>query len=44
MYTKEIEAFSEAVINDTEPPVNGRNTILVQKVIDAIYNNNGGKL
>ncbi|MBE6590939.1 MAG: Gfo/Idh/MocA family oxidoreductase [Ruminococcaceae bacterium] len=44
MYTKEIEAFSDAVINDTEPPVNGRNTILVQKVIDAIYNNNGGKL
>ena len=44
MYTKEIEAFSEAVINDTEPPVNGRNTILVQKVIDVIYNNNGGKL
>ena len=44
MYTKEIEAFSNAVINDTEPPVNGRNTILVQKVIDAIYNNNGGKL
>lgn len=44
MYTKEIEAFANAVITDTEPPVNGRNTILVQKVIDAIYKNGGGKL
>ena len=44
MYTKEIEAFSDAVINDTVPPTNGRNTILVQKVIDAIYKSNGGKL
>jgi predicted dehydrogenase len=44
MYTKEIEAFSEAVINDTEPPVNGKNTILVQKIIDSIYKTNGGKL
>ena len=44
MYTKEIEAFSDAVIHNTEPPVNGRNTILVQRIIDAIYNGNGGKL
>ena len=44
MYTKEIEAFSDAVLNGTEPPVNGRNTILVQKIIDAIYKNGGGVL
>ncbi len=44
MYTKEIEAFSDAVIHDTEPPVNGRNTLLVQKITDAIYRANGGKL
>ncbi len=43
MYTKEIEAFANAVLNDTEPPVNGKNTLLVQKVIDAIYQNGGGK-
>ena len=43
MYTKEIEAFSEAVLTDSEPPVNGRNTILDQKIIDAIYKNGGGK-
>lgn len=44
MYTKEIEAFSNAIINDTEPPVSGKNTILVQRIIDAIYQNGGGKL
>jgi predicted dehydrogenase len=44
MYTKEIEAFAEAVLSDTEPPVNGRNTILVQRIIDAIYQNGGGVL
>lgn len=44
MYTKEIEAFSNAVLNDTEPPVSGKNTILVQRIIDAIYQNGGGKL
>ena len=44
MYTKEIEAFSNAVINDTEPPTNGKNTIISQRIIDAIYKNNGGKL
>lgn len=44
MYEKEISAFANAVINDTEPPVNGRNTISVQKIIDAIYNNGGRKI
>lgn len=44
MYKKEIEAFANAVINDTEPPVNAENTLFVHKVIDAIYKNGGGKL
>ena len=42
MYTKEIDAFALSVINDTEPPVNGKNTLIVQKIIDAVYNNGGG--
>ena len=44
MYTKEIEAFSDAVLNGKVPPVNGKNTILNQKVIDAVYKNGGGIL
>lgn len=44
MYTKEIEAFSNAVINNTEPPVSGKNTFIDQQIIEAIYTNNGGKL
>ena len=44
MYTKELEAFANAVINNTEPPVNGKNTLLVQKVIEAVYTAGGGKL
>ncbi|MBQ9806019.1 MAG: Gfo/Idh/MocA family oxidoreductase [Clostridia bacterium] len=43
MYTKEIEAFSDAVINNTEPPVNGKNTMRVHEIIAAIYANGGGK-
>ena len=43
MYTKEIEAFSNAVINNTEPPVNGRNTLRVHEIIASIYSNGGGK-
>lgn len=44
MYTKEIEAFAAALLNGTEPPVNGRNTLLNQRVIEAVYRTNGGKL
>jgi len=43
MYTKEVEAFSNAVINNTEPPVNGKNTMRVHEIIAAIYSNGGGK-
>ena len=44
MYTKEIDAFASAVINNTELPVNGRNTLSVQKIIDAVYSNGGGRI
>ena len=44
MYEKEIRAFSDAVINNTVPPTNGRNTIVSQQVIDAIYKNGGGAI
>lgn len=43
MYTKEIDAFANAIINDTEPPVNVDNTITVQKIVDAVYNSKGAK-
>ena len=43
MYQKEIEAFTKAVFEDTEPPVNAKNTLRVQEVIEAIYTANGGK-
>lgn len=41
MYTKEIDAMSNAIINGTEPPVNGKNTILVQKIIESVYTSQG---
>ena len=44
MYTKEIDAFANAVINGMEPPVNGRNTLSVQKIIDTVYNFGSGKI
>ncbi len=44
MYAKELSAFADSVLNDTAPPVNGENTLLVQKIIEAIYSSNGGKL
>ena len=44
MYQKEIEAFADAVINDTEPPVNAENTLSVHKIISLIYTNGGGKI
>lgn len=44
MYTKEIDAFADAIINDTIPPVNGRNTLSVQKIIDTVYNFGSGKI
>ena len=37
MYTKEIEAFSDAVLNDTEVPVSAKDAIESQKAIEMIY-------
>ena len=41
MYTKEIDAFADAIRNDTEPPVSGKGTLSVQKIIEAVYTSNG---
>ena len=37
MYTREIEGFGNAVLNDTVPPVSGDDAIQVQKVVEAAY-------
>ena len=37
MYAKEIEAFGNAILNNTVPPVSGDDAIQVQKVIEATY-------
>lgn len=37
MYTKEVEQFGDAVINDTEVPVTAESAILDQKVVEAAY-------
>jgi len=36
-YRAEVEAFSEAVLNDTDPPVNGEQGLWNQKVLAAAY-------
>ncbi len=37
MYTKEVEAFTEAVLNDTVPPVSFEDGLWIQKVAEAAY-------
>lgn len=37
LYTKEIEAFGNAVINDSPVPVNARDAILSQAAVEAAY-------
>lgn len=37
MYTKEVEQFGDAIINDTEPPVDADSAILDQKIVEAAY-------
>ena len=41
MYTLELDAFANAIINDTEPPVSGKGTLSVQKIIESVYTSNG---
>lgn len=37
MYTKEVEQFGDAIINDTLPPVTAESAIYNQKVVEAAY-------
>jgi len=37
MYQEEIEAFAGAIINDTEPPMNGKKGVWSQRVVEAVY-------
>jgi predicted dehydrogenase len=37
MYRAEVEAFSQAVLDDTDPPVSGRDGWWSQKVLEACY-------
>ncbi len=37
MYTKEIEAFSNAVLGDTEVPVTAKEGLFNQRIVEAIY-------
>ncbi len=37
MYTKEIEGFGNAVINDTDVPVPAHEAIFNQKIVEAVY-------
>ncbi len=43
MYTKEVEAFGDAIINDTEPPVKGLCAVFDQLIIEAAYESNKTK-
>ena len=37
MYQEEIEAFAEAIINDTDPPMDGEKGVWSQRVVEAVY-------
>ena len=37
MYQAEIEAFAEAIINDTDPPTDGEEGVWSQRVVEAVY-------
>jgi predicted dehydrogenase len=43
MYTKEIEGFGNAILNDAEPPITAQDAINVQKLIEAAYTSNAKK-
>lgn len=46
MYTKEVEAFGNAILTDSEPPINGESAVFDQRIIEAAYesNNTGCKV
>jgi predicted dehydrogenase len=37
MYRAEVEAFSQAILDDTEPPVNGETGLRLQRILEACY-------
>ena len=37
MYLKEIELFSDAIINNINPPIDGSDGYHVQSVVDAVF-------
>ncbi len=37
MYQEEIEAFAGAIINDTDPPIDGEEGVWSQRVVEAVY-------
>ena len=37
MYTKEIQAFGDAVLNNKEPPVSAEDAVNVQKIVECAY-------
>ncbi len=39
MYTKQIEAFSDAILRDVQPPVSGQDGVFVQRIVEAVYDN-----
>lgn len=44
MYTKEVEQFGDAIINNTEPPVDADSAILDQKIVEAAYKSSETKM
>lgn len=43
MYTKEIEGFGKAILEDTEPPVPAEDGLYIQKIVAAAYQSNDTK-
>jgi len=37
MYQEEIQAFAKAIINDTDPPIDGEEGVWSQRVVEAVY-------
>ena len=37
MYQCEIEAFADAILNDTDPPISGEDGWWSQRIMDAVY-------
>ena len=43
MYTKEVEGFGNAILNNTEPPITAYDAINVQRIVEAAYESNATK-